>query len=56
MSRVSEFSVLTGEVKQLGEVTEDLTQLLGLGEMMATGRDDVIVFVEGPALQKWEDE
>jgi hypothetical protein len=55
VSQVKAFSELTGDVLDLGPVTEDLDKLLGLGEMMATNRDDsLIVYVEGPALQKWE--
>jgi hypothetical protein len=39
----------------LGIPSENLDDLLGLAETVATGHDDLVVFVEGPALQKWED-
>jgi hypothetical protein len=33
--------------------TEDLDALLCLAETVATGHDDMLVYIEGPALQKW---
>ena len=48
------FSDLTGETKELGPATEDLDAILGLGEQTATFAPEVIVYVEGPVLQKWE--
>ena len=50
--RLQAFSTLTGDVTDLGEPGRDLEKLTDLGEMVATGHDDVIVFVSG--LQKWE--
>ena len=49
------FSTLTGETVDLGIPSENLDEILGLAETVATGHDDVIVYVQGPALQKWED-
>lgn len=54
MSQLKAYSEITGDVLDLGPATEDLDALLGLGDMMATNRDSLIVFVDGPALQKWE--
>lgn len=48
------FSEITGDVVDLGIETTDMDAVLGLGETMATNREDqVIVFVEG-RLPKWE--
>lgn len=47
------YSILTQETVDLGIPTEDLEALLGLAETVATGHDDVIVYIDGPALQKW---
>ena len=56
MSQLKEYSLLTKEVTNLGPPTENLDQILGLAEMEATNREDsVIVFVQGPVLQKWVD-
>jgi hypothetical protein len=49
------FSLLTEETVDLGLPTEDLDTLLELGDTVATSRPDVIVYVEGPALQKWSE-
>lgn len=54
MSQVKAFSLLTEEEIDLGIKTESLDDLLELGEMAATGHDNLIVYVSGPALQKWE--
>lgn len=51
--RLQAFSTLTGDVTDLGVVGSDLGRLTDLGEMVATGHDDVIVFIKG--LQKWGD-
>lgn len=40
----------------LGIPSENLDDILGLAETVATGHDDVIVYVTGPVLQKWRDE
>ena len=57
MSVLKSYSLLTDEVTTIGPGTEDLDQLLQLGEFMAAGREQgVIVFIEGPALQKWADD
>lgn len=56
MSQLKAFSLLLNEEVPIGEPTENLDELLNLGEFMATGRDSLIVFVDGPAatkLQKW---
>lgn len=55
MSQMKVYSLLTDEITNLGPPTENLDALLFLGEVMATGRDDLIVFATGPALQKWKD-
>lgn len=47
------FSLLTEDVVDLGIPSENLDEILGIAETAATGHDDVIVYVEGPALQKW---
>ena len=49
------FSPLTEDVVDLGLPGEDLDKLLGIADMVATINPDVIVYVEGRALQKWED-
>lgn len=49
------YSTLTDEVVDLGLPSENVDEILGLAETVATGHDDVIVYVEGPVLQKWED-
>lgn len=54
MSRAKAFSLLTEETVDLGVPTENLETLLGLAETVATGHDDIVVYIEGPALQKWE--
>lgn len=52
--RLKGFSLLTEDVVDLGIPGDDADQLLNLGETLATGRDDFIVFVEGRIpLQKW---
>lgn len=56
MSYLKAYSQLTGDVLELGPDTTDLDDILGLGETMATNRDSLIVFVDGPPLQKWERE
>jgi hypothetical protein len=57
MSQLKAYSQLLDETVDLGLPTEDLDQLLQLGDFMASGRDEsLIVFVEGPAavkLQRW---
>lgn len=37
----------------LGIPSENLNEILEIAEMTATGHDNLVVFVEGPALQKW---
>lgn len=37
----------------LGIPSEDLDAILGIAEMTATLDDNLIVYVQGPALQKW---
>lgn len=49
------FSTLTGDTVDLGIPTENLDTLLELAETVATGHDDAIVYIQGPALQKWSD-
>lgn len=49
------FSTLTEETIDLGIPSNDLDALLELAETVATGHDDVIVYIQGPALQKWSD-
>lgn len=53
MSQLKAFSQITGDEIAIGPATEDLDAILGLGEM-AAAHHDLIVYVEGPALQKWE--
>ena len=54
MSQLKGYSLLTEDTLILGPKTEDLDMILGLGDMMATNREDtLIVYVEGPVLQKW---
>jgi hypothetical protein len=48
------YTVLGEEPFDIGSPSEDLEALLNLGDMMATSRPGLIVFVEGTALQKWE--
>lgn len=55
MSQLKLFSTQTEEILEIGPPSEDLDAILGLADMMATNRPDVIVYVDGPALQKWED-
>lgn len=50
------FSLLTETTTDLGVPSENLDLLLGLAETVATGHDDVVVYIQGPALQKWKDE
>lgn len=47
------FSTLTDDILELGEGS-DLEKLTNLGEAMATGHDNLVVFLEGRGLQKWE--
>jgi hypothetical protein len=55
MNQLKAYSEITGDVLDLGPATDDVDALLGLGEMMATNRDSLIVFTERPVpLQKWE--
>ena len=54
MSQLRAFSELTEEVIDIGPPTEDLDAILGLADTMATNRPGLIVYVEGPVLQKWE--
>ena len=54
MSQAKAFSLLTEDVVDLGLEGEDLDKILGIAEMVATLSDDVIVFVDGPVLQKWD--
>lgn len=51
--RLQAYSQLTGEVIPIGLSGNDLDTLTNLGEMMATSRPGLIVFVEG--LQPWEE-
>lgn len=55
MSQAKLFSTLTEETVDLGLPSEDLDAILGLADTIATNRPDVIVYVEGPVLQKWSD-
>lgn len=55
MSQLKAYSQLLDEVIDLGSPTENLDDLLQLGDFMATGRPGIIVYVEGPALRKWTD-
>jgi hypothetical protein len=52
VSQLKAFSLLTEDLLDLGPKTEDLDAILGLAETMAP-HPDLIVFVDGPALQKW---
>lgn len=54
MSRLRAYSQITDDVIDIGPPSEDLDALLGLADMMAP-HTDLIVYVEGPVLQKWED-
>jgi hypothetical protein len=54
VSQAKAFSLLTEDVVDLGLEGEDLDKILGIAEMVATLSDDVIVFVDGPVLQKWD--
>lgn len=56
MSQLKGYSQLTEEVIDIGPPTEDLDTLLGLADMVATSRPGLIVYAEGPVLQKWKDE
>lgn len=55
MAQLRAMSQLTGDVLDLGIPTDDVDAILGLGEIMATNRDDsLIVFVdETPGLPEW---
>ena len=53
-SQLHAYSLLTDDVLDIGPVTADYDAILELGDMMATARPDIIVFVEPPVLQKWE--
>lgn len=55
MSQVRAYSELLEEVVDIGLPTENLDALLELGNMMAANRPGLIVYVDGPALQRWED-
>jgi hypothetical protein len=55
MSQLKAFSQITGDVLDIGPASEDLDAILGLGDMMAP-HNDLIVYVEGPVLKKWEAE
>ena len=54
MSQLKAFSLLTDDVIELGPPTEDLDAILGLADTVATDRPGLVVYVEGPVLQKWE--
>lgn len=56
MSQVKAYSTLTGDVIDIGPPTEDVDAILGLADTMATNRDGLIVYLEGPVLQKWGQE
>lgn len=47
------YSLLTEEIEKIGPPSENLDSILGLADLVATGHDNVIVYVEGPVLQKW---
>jgi hypothetical protein len=47
------YSTLTEDILDLGPVPEDLDEMLALGEFVATGHDNLIVYAEGLGLQKW---
>lgn len=55
MSQLKAFSTLTEEVLDIGPPSENLDAILELGDMMASSRDGLIVYVQGPVLQKWKD-
>lgn len=56
MSRLKGYSTLTGDVIEIGPPTEDLDEILGLADMVATSRPGLIVYAEGPVLQKWKEQ
>lgn len=49
------YSLLTGDVLDLGPTDADPDELLELGAYAATIAPGTIVFTEGPTLQTWED-
>ena len=53
MSQLLGLSSYMEDPLPIGPPSEDLDALLGLADLMATNRPDLIVYVEGPALQKW---
>lgn len=52
MSRLKAYSQITGDVVDVGPDDASPAQQRELGDMLATNRDSLIVFVDG--LQKWE--
>ena len=56
MGQLKKYSTLTDELLDVN--VDYTTDVLELASLIATGHDDVIVFVEGklPPLQKWEPE
>lgn len=54
MSQLKAFSLLTEDVVDVGLPSEDGDYLGGLGDLMASGRDSLIVFVDGPAIREWD--
>lgn len=54
LSQLKGFSDLLDKPFPIGLPSENLDELLGLGETMATSRPGLIVWLEGPALQRWQ--
>lgn len=55
LSQLKGFSLLTEETLELGPPTTDLDAILELGDAVATGHPGLVVYVDGPALQKWSE-
>lgn len=53
VSQLKAYSLLTGDDLEIGPPSEDLDEILGLADELATSRPGLIVHVEGPVLQKW---
>lgn len=54
--QVKAYSELTDEVRNIGPPSQDADEILELGAFVATGRDNVIVFVDPPTftLPQWK--
>lgn len=55
-SQVKMFSPLTDEPPvELGIKEQNFDEILEIGDMLATFNHNLIVYVQGPALQEWKE-